>query len=103
MEDAFTVPARSVSAADATYPKAVIEDGLIKVSGVTSGYEIWVYGKDGKFAGPFIPTGIAPQPFSVQGLAASSPSLTGGFSFRIFSWKAAAGYGVLSGSYTATP
>ena len=102
-EVTLTVPSRSVSAADATYPTAAVENGLIKVSGVKSGYEIWVYGKDGKFAGTFSPTGSASQPLSVQALAASSPSLTGGFSFRVFAWHAAAGYGVLSGSYPAGP
>lgn len=98
VEDTLTVPARTVSAADAKYPTAVVENGFIKVSGVPAGWEIWVYGKDGKFAGTFSPAG-ASTPFSVQTVAASSPALTGGFTFRVFSWNAAAGYGVLSGSY----
>jgi hypothetical protein len=102
VEQTLTVPARTVSAADAKYPTAVVEDGIIKVSGVTSGFEVWVYGKDGKFAGTFSPAG-ASKTLAVQGLAASSPGLSGGFSFRVFAWNAAAGYGVLSGSYPSGP
>lgn len=100
VEQTLTIPARTVTAADARYPTAVVENGYIRVSGVTSGYEIWVYGKDGKFAGTFSPTD-ASKTFSVLSLAASSPALTGGFDFRVFAWYASAGYGVLSGSYSA--
>lgn len=102
VEDTFTVPSRTVSAAGAKYPTAVVENGSIKVSGVTSGYEVWVYGKDGKFAGTFFPAG-ASKALSVQDLAASSPALLGGFTFRVFAWNRAAGYGVLSGSYPSGP
>ena len=98
VEETLTVPARTVSAADAKYPTAVVENGVIKVSGVTSGYEIWAYGRDGKFAGTYSPAAASPT-LSVQSIAASSPSLTGGFTFRVFAWHATAGYGVLSGSY----
>jgi hypothetical protein len=101
VEDTLTVPARKVSAANAKYPTAVVENGSIKVSGVT-GYEVWVYGKDGKFAGTFSPAGAA-KALSVQDLAASSPALLGGFTFRVFAWNPAAGYGVLSGSYPSGP
>lgn len=98
VEETLAVPSRSVSAADAKYPTAVVENGFIKVSGVPAGYEIWTYGKDGKFAGTYSPAGAA-GPFSVQSIAASSAALSGGFTFRVFSWNASAGYGVLSGSY----
>ena len=100
VEQTLTIPPRTVTAAEARYPSAVVENGFIKVSGAPSGFEIWVYGKDGKFAGTFSPTD-ASRALSVQSLAASSPSLTDGFTFRIFAWNASAGYGVLSGSYTA--
>ncbi len=100
VEEPLTVPSRTVSAADAKYPTAVVENETIKVSGVTSGFEVWVYGKDGRFAGTFSPAG-ASKTLSVQGLAASSPALSGGFTFRVFAWNAAAGYGVLSGSYSS--
>jgi len=100
VEDSLTVPSRTVSAADAKYPTAVIENGLIRVSGAAAGHEIWVYGKDGKFAGAFPSAGVS-KPVSVQAIEASVPSLAGGFTFRVFAWNAAAGYGVLSGSYTS--
>jgi hypothetical protein len=102
VEQTLTIPPRTITAAEARYPTAVVENGTINVAGAPSGYEIWVYGKDGKFAGTFSPTDAA-RPFSVQSLAASSPSLTAGFTFRVFSWNASAGYGVLSGSYSAGP
>jgi hypothetical protein len=100
VEDTLTVPSRTVSAADAKYPTAVIENGLIRVSGAAAGHQIWVYGKDGKFAGAFPSAGVS-KPVSVQAIEASVPSLAGGFTFRVFAWNAAAGYGVLSGSYTS--
>lgn len=100
VEETLTVPARTVSAADAKYPTAAVENGVIKVSGVTSGYEIWAYGRDGKFAGTYSPAAGSPS-LSVQSIAASAPGLTGGFTFRVFAWHAAAGYGVLSGSYSS--
>ncbi len=98
-EDTLTVPSRAITAADAAYPSAVIENGIIKVSGTAEGYEVWVYGKDGRFAGAFPSTG-ASNPVSVQQIQASGPALAGGFTFRVFAWNAAAGYGVLSGTYS---
>jgi hypothetical protein len=100
VEDTLSVPSRSVSAAEAKYPSAAIENGIITVSGAAAGYEIWVYGKDGAFAGSFPSTG-ASNPVSLQQIQASGPALAGGFTFRVFVWNAAAGYGVLSGPYTA--
>ncbi len=99
VEDTLTVPARSVTAAQAKYPSAVVEGGVIKVSGTAAGCEVWVYGKDGKLAGVFPSTG-ASNPVSVQQIQASGPALAGGFTFRVFAWNAEAGYGVLSGTYT---
>jgi hypothetical protein len=100
VEDTLTVPARSVSAAEAKYPTAVVENGLIKVSGAAAGCEVWVYAKDGRFAGAFPSTGVS-NPVSLQGIEASVPALAGGFTFRVFVWNAAAGYGVLSGPYAS--
>jgi hypothetical protein len=100
VEDTLTVPARTVTAADAKYPTAVVEAGLIRVSGAPSGCEIWVYGKDGKFAGTF-PSAGASKPVSLQAVQASSPGLADGFTFRVFVWSAAGGYGVLSGPYAS--
>ena len=98
VEDTLTVPVRTVSAADAKYPTAVVEDGLIKVSGTAAGFEIWVYGKDGTFAGAFPSAGTA-KTVPLQTIESGAPKLAGGFTFRVFAWNAAAGYGVLSGSY----
>jgi hypothetical protein len=100
VEETLTVPSRTVSAADAKYPTAVIEGGLIKVSGAPAGCEIWVYGKDGKFAGTFPSPGPS-KPVSLQTIEASAPGLAAGFTFRVFVWNAAGGYGVLSGPYTS--
>jgi hypothetical protein len=97
VEETLTVPSRAVSAVDAKYPTAVIENGLIKVSGAAAGYEIWVYGKDGKFAASFPSTG-ASSPVSLQTIEASAPP-AGGFTFRVFAWNPGAGYGVLSAPY----
>jgi hypothetical protein len=100
VEDTLTVPPRAVTAADAKYPTAVIENGVIKVSGAPAGYEVWAYGKDGKFAGAF-PFSGGSKPVTLQVIESSGPALTGGFTFRVFAWNAAAGYGVLSDSYAA--
>jgi hypothetical protein len=98
VEDTLTVPVRTVSAADAKYPAAVVENGLIKVSVGSAGFEIWVYGKDGAFAGAFPSTGTS-KTVPLQTIETALPALAGGYTFRVFSWNAAAGYGVLSGSY----
>jgi len=98
VEDTLTVPIRTVSAAEAKYPTAAIDAGTIKVSGAAGAYEIWVYGKDGTFAGAFSSPG-ASKPVTVQAIAAAAPSLAAGFTYRVFVWNASAGYGVLSGSY----
>jgi hypothetical protein len=100
VEETLTVPSRTVTAADAKYPTATVENGLIRVSGPSAGYEIWVYGKDGHFAGTFPSPGVS-KPVSLQAIASSVPALAGGFTFRVFAWNGSAGYGVLSGSYTA--
>jgi len=100
VEQTFTVAAREVTAATAKYPGAAVEAGHIRVTGVNGPYEVWVYGKDGKFAGSFTATGPA-SPVSLASIEASSPALAAGFAFRIFVWNAAAGYGVLAGPWTS--
>jgi len=97
VEDTLTVPARTVGAAEAKYPTAVIDNGTIKVSGAAGAYEIWVYGKDGAFAGAF-PSPGASKPVTVQAIETAAPSLAVGFTYRVFVWNASSGYGVLSGS-----
>jgi hypothetical protein len=98
VEDTLTVPVRTVTAADAKYPAAVVEDGLIKVSGAAAGFEIRVYGRYGTFAGAFPSVGSS-KTVPLQTVEAALPALAGGYTFRVFAWNAAAGYGVLSGSY----
>jgi hypothetical protein len=100
VEDSFTVPAREVAAAAAKFPTASVEAGHIKVSAVSGPYEVWVYGKDGKFAGSFSSTGPS-SPVTLASVEASSPSLASGFTFRVYAWHADAGYGVLSGTYSS--
>jgi hypothetical protein len=99
VEDVLKVPVRTVSAADAKYPAAAIEDGQIKVSGAAAGFEIWVYGKDGAFAGSFPSSGTS-KSIALQAIETAVPKLAEGFTFRVFVWHAADGYGALSGIYT---
>ena len=98
VEDTFTVTAREVTAEEAKYPTAAVESGRIKVTGVSGPYEVWVYGKDGKFAGSFSSAGPS-SPVTVASIAASSPSLVSGFTFRVYVWNAQAGYGLLAGPW----
>ncbi len=100
VEQTFTVPAREVAAAQAKFPSAAVEAGHIRVTGVNGAYEVWAYGKDGSFAGSFPSSGPS-APVSVATIEASAPSLASGFSFRVFAWHPDAGYGVLSGTYSA--
>jgi hypothetical protein len=98
VEDGFTVPVRTRSAAEASYPSARVADGKIRISGAYAGYEVWVYGKDGRLAGEVPVSGASPS-VDVAVIASSSPTLAVGFSFRVFAWDERAGYGVLSGTY----
>ena len=100
VEQTFTVAAREVTAAQAKFPSAAVEAGHIRVTGVNGAYEVWAYGKDGRFDGSFPSTGPS-SPVSIAAIEASSPSLASGFSFRVFAWHPDAGYGVLSGTYSS--
>jgi hypothetical protein len=100
VEQTFIVAAREVTAATAKFPTAVVEAGLIRVSGVNGAYEVWAYGKDGRFAGSFFSSGPS-APVSVASIEASSPALASGFTFRVYAWHPDAGYGVLSGTYSS--
>jgi hypothetical protein len=101
VEQTFTVAAREVTAATAKFPTVVVEAGRIRVSGTSGAYEVWAYGKDGRFAGAFSSAGPS-SPVSMASINASSPSLASGFTFRVFVWHADAGYGVLSGKYSSS-
>ncbi len=98
-EQTFTLAARSVSAAKADYPAAAVKNGAISVSGPFDSYEIWTYGKDGKFVASF-PVTRRELPMAGQRIAAASPVLAQGFTFRIFAANAASGFDVVSGPYT---
>ena len=99
-EETLAVPARPMPASQAAYPSARVEAGTILVTSPFANPEVWVYGKDGTFAGTF-PAG--PQPLTLQSVTATSPALTNGFIFRVFAWSEQAGYGVLSGPYASGP
>ena len=101
VEQSFTLPSRQVSPAAAKFPSAAVEAGQVKVTGVTGPYEVWAYGKDGKFGGTFSSAGPA-SPVSVESIQASSPALATGFTYRVYVWHADAGYGVLSSPYTVS-
>ncbi len=100
VENTITVPERATPAANAKLPSASVQDGLITVSGAATGFDVWVYRKDGSYVASF-PVAKPSRTLAVHVVTDSSPSLVEGFSFRIFSWDERAGYGVLSGAYTA--
>jgi len=95
-----TVPERGIAAAQAVYPSAEVKDGMILVSGPYDAPEVWAYDANGKFAGSFA-AGKAAAQLEVARIAASSPSLSQGFSFRLYAWDEKAGFGVLAGPYQA--
>jgi hypothetical protein len=98
VEDTFTVPVRTHSAGDASYPTARVADGKIRISGTSPPYEVWVYQNDGKYTVTQPTSGASPV-VDVATIAAFSPVLAGGFSFRVFSWNERGGYGTLSVMY----
>jgi len=102
VEDILTVPSRTVFSADASYPLARVEGGTITVAGAWKNAEVWVYAPDGKFMGAYA-AGGASAPLSVTAITSGSPSLAGGFQFRVFAWDGLAGYGVLSGPWSWAP
>jgi hypothetical protein len=97
-EDSFNLPERSASKAKAVYPSATVAAGIIKVTSPYPASEVWIYGKDGKFAASFPAGGKAP-PLAVGTAATASPALTAGFTYRVFAWDEQGGYGVLSRPY----
>ncbi len=100
VEDAVTIPARSVGAAEAAYPASSVAGGIIKVSGPYAAFEVWTYSTDGKFVAAF-PAGGKSSPLEIKNVLSSSPALTVGFSYRVFAWDEKAGYGVLSGPFAS--
>jgi hypothetical protein len=99
-EETFTLPSREASASDAAYPSATVKDGLITIGGPYASVDIWTYGKDGKYVASFAAVRQGPR-LSVQRMAAASPALALGFSFRVFASNAKGGYGALAGPYSA--
>jgi hypothetical protein len=100
VEDAVTIPARSVGAADAKYPTSVAAGGVIKVSGPYAAFEVWTYSTDGRFVAAF-PAGGKSPPLEIRSVLSASPALAVGFSYRVFAWDDKAGYGVLSGPFAS--
>jgi len=100
VEDAVTIPARSVGAADAKYPTSVATGGVIKVAGPYAAFEVWTYSTDGRFVAAF-PAGGKSPPLEIRNILSSSPALTVGFTYRVFAWEEKAGYGVLSGPFAS--
>jgi len=100
VEDTVTIPARSVGAAEATYPSSSVAGGIIKVSGPYAAYEVWTYSTDGRFVAAF-PAGGKSPPLEIRTVLSASPALTVGFTYRVFAWDEKAGYGVLSGPFNS--
>ena len=100
VEDAVTIPARSVGAADAKYPTSVATGGVIKVAGPYAAFEVWTYSTDGRFVAAF-PAGGKSPPLEIRSILSASPALAVGFSYRVFAWDEKAGYGVLSGPFVS--
>ncbi len=100
VEDTIAIPVRSRGPAEASYPSASVAGETITIRGAPAGCEVWAYAKDGTFAGSFPVAGGSPR-LSVAAVRSSSPSLAGGFSFRVYSWDPQGGYGVLAGPWPA--
>jgi hypothetical protein len=99
VEQTFTLAPRDISAASASYPAASVSGGAIKVSGPYDSYEIWAYGNDKKLV-TSIPVTRKDLPLSEEKIAAASPALAQGFTFRVFANNARGGFGVVSGPYS---
>jgi hypothetical protein len=102
VEQTFSIAPREIAAAQAAYPSASVADGAIQVSGPYDSVEIWTYGKDGKFAASF-PVSRKGPALEVAKMAAASPILAQGFTFRAYANNTRGGFGVLAGPYTAGP
>jgi hypothetical protein len=100
VEDTVTIPARSVGAAEATYPASSTAGGIIKVSGPYASFEVWTYSTDGRFVAAF-PAGGKAAPLEIKTILGTSPALTVGFAYRVFAWDEKAGYGVVSGPFSS--
>ena len=100
VEDAVTIPARSVEAADAKYPTSLAAGGVIKVSGPYPAFEVWTYSTDGRFVAAF-PAGGKLPPLEIRNILSSSPALSVGFSYRVFAWDEKGGYGVSSDPFAS--
>ncbi|HUI69877.1 MAG TPA: hypothetical protein VL354_05105 [Spirochaetia bacterium] len=98
-EESFSVGSRDISAAQAAYPSASVHGDAIHVTGPYDSYDVWTYGKDGKFVVSFPVTRKAPD-LDVRKMSATSPALAQGFSFRVFANNAKGGFGVLVGPYS---
>lgn len=98
VEQTFSIPPRAVSAADASYATAAVAGTAIKVSGPYDSFEIWTYGKDGKFVASF-PAAKKDLPLSAQKIAEASPALAQGYTFRVYANNARGGFAVVSGPY----
>jgi hypothetical protein len=98
VEDTVTVPVRTVSALQASYPAATVQDGQIEIKGSAASYEVWTYAANNAFVASFPVQGSSPR-LAVQTVASASPLLAASFTFRVFSWDERGGYGVLAGPY----
>ncbi len=101
VEEAFTVPSRPVSAAEAKYPSATVSDGAIRVTGSYLNVDVWTYGKDGKFVASF--PASQKTPLALASIAASTPALAQGFTFRLFAGSARDAFNAVSGPYSSGP
>ncbi|HEY9593719.1 MAG TPA: hypothetical protein VHE79_04530 [Spirochaetia bacterium] len=98
VEQTVTIPERSVRASKATFPTSGVHAGAISAGRVSGAYDVWVYGKDGKFLASW---GVAGPTHSLplQTVTAALPALADGFTWRVFAWDEKAGYGVVAGPY----
>jgi len=100
VEDTVTVPKRALGAAQASYPTATVKDNEITIKGTAASYEIWAYGAHDMYVASFPVTGASPH-IPLKEVAAASPVLKDGFTFRVFSWDESAGFGVLAGPFSS--
>ena len=99
VEQTVTIPERNVRADKAAYPTSGVHAGTIGAGRVSGAYDVWVYGKDGRFLASYGVAGST-RTLPLQTVTAALPALSDGFTWRVFSWDEKAGYGVVSGPYS---
>lgn len=98
VEQAFALPADRPAAADMSFPRAEVKNGIIVVSGPYENPEVRVEGSDGRFRMSFA-AGKSAGPLEVKRIAAALPDLGEDFTFRLWALDQKTGCAVLAGPF----